>query len=207
MAMLLDEESDIIQCQLDSLGNPDYCDVKIVATDGELPVSKFVLSLRSEYFRLMFSANNNFVESQIGVVKMPYSKTALEKLVIYLYSGKMDCEGLTLGSLLELLDLLNLTNLPKVFEAVENFTKSKIKKGTFSLRDCLRYVEELASDGKKSGLYDKDRIIEMMEQSYCETRTETEAYRKDIETILKGIEMYGYVPGSIQNKYKNIYTD
>ena len=103
MAMLLDEESDVIQCHLDSLGNPEYCDVKIVASDGELSVSKLLLSLRSEYFRSMFSANNNFVESQTGVVKMPYSKTALEKLVTYLYSGKMDCEGLTLGSLLELI--------------------------------------------------------------------------------------------------------
>ena len=128
----------------------------------------------------------------------------------------MDCEGLTFGSLLELLDLLNLTNLPKVFEAVENFTKSKIKKGTFSLRDCLRYVEELASDGKKSGLYDKDRIIEMMEQLYCETRTEMEAYRKDIETIKMSTDKTfrvfsgifnvwtNDIPVSIQNKYKNI---
>ena len=81
MAMLLDEENDVIQCHLDSLGNPEYCDVKIVATDGELSANKFLLS-RSEYFCSMFSDNINFVESQTGMVKILYSKSVLEKVVI-----------------------------------------------------------------------------------------------------------------------------
>ena len=97
--MLLNEESDVIKCHLDSLGDPDYCDVKIVASDGELSVSKFLLSIRSTYFRSMFSDNNNFMESQTGMVKMPYSKAVLEKVVIFLYSGKMNCEEMTLARL------------------------------------------------------------------------------------------------------------
>ena len=270
---MLNEESDVMKCFQDSLGNPEFCDVKIVASDGELSVSKFVLRLRSVYFRSMFSDNNNFVESQTGRVKMPYGKTALEKLITYLYSGKMDCEDLTLGSLLELMDLLNLTNFPKVYGAVEKFTKSKILKGAFSFPDCLRSldqssrlgletvmesslthlgrnfahfskdeavgtlsgymlarlleekrkvkgqtivrfrtlvtwlsfnveadmkenllelinldhftVEELASDVRKSGLYDKDRIIERMEKLY---RTEMEAREKKHKKELKTME-------------------
>ena len=38
------------------------------------------------------------MESQTGMVKMPYSKTVLEKVVSYLYSGKRTCEGLTLAA-------------------------------------------------------------------------------------------------------------
>ena len=40
MAMLLNEESEVIKGRLDTLENPDYCDVKIVASDGELSASK-----------------------------------------------------------------------------------------------------------------------------------------------------------------------
>ena len=81
MAMLLNKESDVIKYLQDSLGNPVFCDVKIVATDGELSANKFLLS-RSEYFCSMFSDNINFVESQTGMVKILYSKSVLEKVVI-----------------------------------------------------------------------------------------------------------------------------
>ena len=315
MEKLLTHESDVIKSLQDSLGDPEFCDVRIVGTDGEIGANKTILGIRSLYFRSMFSANNNFVESQVGSVKLPYAKAVLEKVVIYLYSGKMTCEGLVLGSLLELLDLLNLTNLLNVFGAVEEFTVSQIKIGHFPLSDCLRSlgdcsrlglenvgdsllthlgryfwqfsedeavgtlsgdmiarlleeerevedvtidrfttlvtwlsfnvetsikkellelinfdhftVEELASDVRKSGLYDKDCIIEKMEQLYCETRTEMKKlfcetraqeekireYKTDIGTIKgatsrviysSGIKINPwakYVPCSIQNKY------
>ena len=136
--MLLDKESDVVKCLQDSLGNPVFCDVKIVATDGELSANKFLLSIRSEYFCSMLSDNNNFVESHTGVVKMPYSKSVLEKVVMFLYSGKMNCEDLMLSSQLELLDLLNLTNLPEVFGVVEKFTVSNHERGLFSLDQCSR---------------------------------------------------------------------
>ena len=79
--MLLNKESDVVKCLQDSLGNAVFYDVKIVATDGELSANKFLLS-RSEYFCSMFSDNNNFVESQTGMVKILYSKSVLEKVVI-----------------------------------------------------------------------------------------------------------------------------
>ena len=135
--MLLNKESDVIKCLQDSLGNAVFYDVKIVATDGELSANKFLLS-RSEYFCSMFSDNNNFVESQTGMVKILYSKSVLEKVVMFLYSGKMNCEDLMLSSQLELLDLLNLTNLPEVFGVVEKFTVSNHERGLFSLDQCSR---------------------------------------------------------------------
>ena len=150
MAMLLNKESDVTKCLLESLEDPDFCDVKIMASDGELPVNKFLLGIRSPYFRSMFSDNNNFVESQTGTVKMPYSKSVLEKVVVYLYSGKMGCEDLSLASLLDLMALLNLTNLPEEFGAVESFTISKMKSGRFIRSDCLRALDHCSRLGLES---------------------------------------------------------
>ena len=73
----------------------------------------------------MFSSNNNFKESQDGSVQMPYSKVVLDKVVVYLYTGLMDFEDLTLESLLDLMDLLNLMNLTSEFFKVEELTVTK----------------------------------------------------------------------------------
>ena len=100
------------KCLQDFLGDPEFCDVKIVASDGEVLPHKIILIMTSQYFRTMFSENNNFVEGQTVVVKMPnYSKSALEKVVSYLYGVELNCEAMTLGSLLDLMDLLRLAIL------------------------------------------------------------------------------------------------
>merc|ERR1719397_1429140 len=97
--------------------------------------------MRSQYFCRMFSTNNNFVESQAGIVKMPYSKAVLDKVIIYLYSGKMDCEDLALKPLMDLLHLLDLINLNSEFDIVVDFIFTNIRKGTFPLSDCLRSLD------------------------------------------------------------------
>ena len=100
------------------LQDPEFSDVKIICSDGgEILANKSILGMRSEYFRCMFSANNNFVESQAGTVKLPYSKAVVDKIILYLYSGEMDCEDLALRPMLDLLQLFDLMNLP---EEVQN---------------------------------------------------------------------------------------
>ena len=84
--------SDVINRHLDSLSDPELCDITIEASDGDIPANRTILSINSQYFRAMFSSSSNFVEKQAGRVKMPYTETVLEKVVIYLYSGKMDCD-------------------------------------------------------------------------------------------------------------------
>ena len=109
------------------LSDPEYCDVTIVASDGEIGANKVILGMRSQYFRSMFSSNNNFVESQQNRVKMPYTKVVLEKVVIYLYGGKMKYDDVDLRSQLELLELLNLMNLSSEFSTVEGFVMESIR--------------------------------------------------------------------------------
>ena len=48
-----------------------YClsSTTYICFDGEIEPNKTILSMRSQYFRSMFSSNNNFVESQTQSVK------------------------------------------------------------------------------------------------------------------------------------------
>ena len=139
-------------CQdiLAHLQDPEYCDVKIVATDGEIPANKTILGMRSQYFRSMFSSNNNFVESSTGSVKLPYAKAVLEKMIIYLYSGEMEFHDMDLRPLMDLMELLNLINLSIEFSTVESFTMENIKKGKFSFSDCLKSLDYSSKLGMKS---------------------------------------------------------
>ena len=88
--------------------------------------------MRSPYFRCIFSSNNNFLESQAGSVKLPYAKSVLEKVIIFLYSGELKFDDLDLKPVLDLMELLKLLNLPMEFSTVESFAMGNIKKGKFS---------------------------------------------------------------------------
>ena len=140
--MIINGGINVIQDLLAHLEDPDYCDVKIVGNDGEIPANKTILGMRSQYFHAMFKPSSNFVESRSGSVKMPYSETVIRKVVIYIYSGKMDCDDLVLGQLLELLDLLRLVDLTREFSKVEEFFRVNIKKACYPLSDCLEGLDD-----------------------------------------------------------------
>ena len=108
MSLQLNNTENVIKDLVSHIQDPDFCDVKIICSDGEIPANKSILALRSQYFRSMFSSSNNFVESQAGCVKMPYSKGVMEKVILYICSGKLDCDDLALGSLLDLLGRIHL---------------------------------------------------------------------------------------------------
>jgi len=148
--MLLNKEMEVSKDILSHLQDEELCDVKIVGTDGEVPTNKTILIMRSQYFRSMFSSNNNFVESSTNTVKLPYSKAVLEKLVLYLYGGQLDCEEMALSPLLDLMELLNLINFAMEFSAVESFTIHSVKEGKFPFSDCLKSLEYSAKLGLKT---------------------------------------------------------
>ena len=124
---------------LGSLKDPEFCDVKIDCSDGEVSANKVILSMRSEYFRTMFSSS--FKESRTNTVKMPYSKTVVEKMIRYIYSGNLNCDGLPLRSLMDLMELFNLMNFSEEFSNVEEFTNILISRGIVPLADCLKSVD------------------------------------------------------------------
>ena len=141
MAKQLNNMEDVIEDLVSNWQNPVFCDVKIICSDGEIPANKTILGMRSQYFLSMFSSNNNFVESQDGIVKLPHSKVVMEKLVTFLYSGQLDCEDLGLGSMLDLLGLFDLINLSKELKILTEYTVKKINEGNFTFSDCLGNLE------------------------------------------------------------------
>ena len=149
MSLVIDNKEPLSKAMLELLHVSEFSDVKIKAIDGgTIPANKAVLSVRSEHFRAVFS--NNFVESRDATVELPFTKAVLEKLVRYLYSGQMDCEDMSLQSLLELMGLLNMVNLATELAAVEGLVKDKIKKRKFSLSDCLMALDETSRHGLES---------------------------------------------------------
>ena len=76
----------------------------------------------------MFSSDSN--------VELPHNKAVLEKEIVYLYSGNMDCQDLTL------VQLLDLMNLPGAVSGVEKVIVTNILEGKeFSrISPTLRHV-------------------------------------------------------------------
>ena len=72
MALII-KACDLSKRYLDTLEDPEFWDMKIICSDGEIQANKTILSMGSSYFRSMFAANNNFVESSSNMVTMPYS--------------------------------------------------------------------------------------------------------------------------------------
>ena len=148
--MLIKDTNQLIKDLLAHLQDEDFNDVKIEASDGEVPVNRTIISMRSEYFRSMFSTNNNFVDCSTTHVKLPYPKVVLEKVITYLYSGEMDCAEMDLRSHMDLLELLNLINLPDKYSIVEAFTLNNITEENYPLTDCLKCLDDCVKMGLQS---------------------------------------------------------
>ena len=133
---------DASQNLLASLQEPEFCDVTIEGnTRGEpIQANKLILSIGSQFFRGIFSSANNPVESQNRLVKMSYPNNVLREVIIYLYSGEINCEDMDLLDLKELLSLLKMMDLATELTKVEEFTINKIKEGGFNIKHCLKMV-------------------------------------------------------------------
>ena len=147
MAKQLNNMEDVIEDLVSNWQNPVFCDVKIICSDGEIPANKTILGMRSQYFLSMFSSNNNFVESQDGIVKLPHSKAVMEKFVLFLYSGQLNCGDLGLRSMLDLLGLFDLINLSKELKILTEYIVKKIAERNFTFSDCLENLDDSSKPG------------------------------------------------------------
>ena len=59
--MLVKDPTEVCKDLLAHLQDSEFNDIKIEASDGEVPANKAILSMRSQYFRSMFSTTSNFV--------------------------------------------------------------------------------------------------------------------------------------------------
>ena len=100
-------------------------DVKIELSDGEIIANKDILMARSDYFATMFS-NDKFIEGETNTVDMGHcSKSIMEKIIQFLFTGAVMFDGLSLIQLLELSRLSGMLLLDKFQEEVDTYTQRK----------------------------------------------------------------------------------
>ena len=124
------EDKDLGEDLLKMLERGSLQDVKIKLSDGEIVANKDILMARSDYFATMFN-NNSFVEGKNNSVEMSHcSKAIMEKIVKYLFGGKVKFEDLSLTQLLELSQVSEMMLLSKLKDKLDDYITRGIIKGS-----------------------------------------------------------------------------
>merc|ERR1712025_1087496 len=98
-----------------------------------------VLVARSSYFSSMLNNDNNYVESQSGVVNLNYAKKAvMHGIVYYLFAGQIDYKTFTIEQLVEMMTLTRMMSIDKLSLGIENHLRSNLEKKEMLLGDVLK---------------------------------------------------------------------
>ena len=121
------------------LENGTSNDVTILLEDGEIKANKDVLMARSSYFFSMLNNDNNYVESQSGVVNLNYAKKAvMHGIVYYLFAGQIDYKTFTIEQLVEMLNHTRMIVIDKLSLGIENHLTSSLGKKEMLVGDLLK---------------------------------------------------------------------
>ena len=114
-----------------------YHDVTIVCDNGEVKANKVILCASSKYFSGLF--NNNVLKSEDAndTIPVPTTQDAMELVIKYLYTGKIESKEFTLKEILDLLKLLELMGEGDLFSEVESYILNKIRNKEFSHEKLL----------------------------------------------------------------------
>lgn len=97
-------------------------DVSICAGAREVPCHRNVLASSSPYFRAMFCSN--FRESSEAKVQLKgIESTALDRIVLYVYTGEAH---ITAENVLPLIEAASMLQYPKLFEACSSYLQSQL---------------------------------------------------------------------------------
>ena len=106
--------------------NDSFNDVQFSLRDGKVYANSVILSMASDYFATMIS-NENFIEGQTKDIPMKEygTKKAMESIVEYIYSGKMNLTNQGLETLLEILNVaeMMLMKTNKLSSSIEKYIK------------------------------------------------------------------------------------
>ena len=186
---LLNDKLEVSWDLLAHLEDPEFNDVKIEASDVGVPANRTIMSLRSQYFSSMLSANNNFLESSTQAAlpessgsegrHLPQQRRLLVRLC-WLISGRTFSKSLIWQKL-----EICLKRWSPVFWKRRNYARTKQSSGwkpswpgSQSTKDKRKEIvlqsldfehfthKDLASDVWKSGFYPIDVIMKRMEELY-----------------------------------------
>ena len=101
------------------LENETFHDLAIVLDEGHGSVraNKAILCSNSTYFASLFNNNNSEKDSHVDI-KIPTTFESMTLVIKFLYTGKLECDSLSLKDTLDLLKLLELMEEKELFTDV-----------------------------------------------------------------------------------------
>ena len=136
------------------------------------------MSMGSYYFATMIS-NEKFIEGQTKhiVMKEYGTQKAMETIVEYVYSGKMNFSNLNFGTLLEVLNIskMMLMKTDKLSGKIEKYINENVSKSEFSLSKEYLLVEKYCLENVRNS------VVREVHLDYCTRSTaELEAKSKKV---------------------------
>ena len=155
------DHGDVVVGNLQRLrSNESFNDVQFSLRDGTVRANSVILSMSSDYFATMIS-NEKFIEGQTKhiVMKEYGTQKAMESIVEYVYSGKMNFGKLDFKTLLEVLNIskMMLMKTDKLSGEIERYINEYVILDSFNLEDFSG--KELLTVVRQSGLFSEEDII------------------------------------------------
>ena len=119
---VVDNTSELIRDLLNMAKGGTTNDVKIILEDGEIFANKAILIARSDYFATMLSNSNKnqFVEGRTNSVDLSFcSKVVMEKIINYLFSGRMNLHELSVPNMINILNMAKMMLMDSLCERIE----------------------------------------------------------------------------------------
>jgi len=168
-------------------------DVKFVLKDGEILANKDVLSARSDYFATMFSNNEvKFIEGETNTVRFTdCNKSIMEKIVIYLFSGEMKLQDMSLSDLVMMMNMAAMMMLVALKNDIQRHLLDIIPKSGEDgdalpeLVKSLMLAEQLKLDTVKNAL------VRELYKSLVGVDSDCVAMKQISCNLLKEIMFYG----------------
>ena len=123
MSNIVNGNDKLVQDLLSMLSSGSSNDVKIILEDGEILANKDVLSARCDYFATCFSNREpRFTEGETNTVDFSHcSKVVMEKIVHFLFSGKIELQDLSLTELIKMMSMASMMLLNELLTGIQDF--------------------------------------------------------------------------------------
>ena len=181
-----------------------FNDFKISLQGGEVFVNSTLMAKTCGFF----SFDERFVEGQTKEIPMKEygTKEAMERFVLYVYTGEMDLDAIEFTDLLEIMNIsrMMLMKTNKLFESIEDYCKDEIMRvdlSFYELMEGLLLVSKYSLDSLKKLIVIANYYpIHYLFDGYLDDEDDNEEYLNDLVQqfpveMMKEILLYHYKEG------------
>jgi len=162
------------------LSDESFHDVSIVLDNGvSVKGNKMVLSARSKFLLAQFKENLDTKEIRFNVAS---SKAALDVVMGYFYTGKIDYSSFGLSDLLDVLKLTRYMEM-ELSSQVEDYLLQELKDDQFKLGDILLLINDLVEskfDKVKDAVFNHFYLNIEIVSKHLEVKHIPQSYLEDL---------------------------